>query len=1163
MNENYKKLLKKDFSYPDLSKDDFQKKIYEKREFYYHKIPEQEKITNYIDLKKYRDNACESNFSLLSHQSLLANFINPQTPYKGLLICHGLGSGKTCAAIAICENFKSLVTKYHTKIYILVPGPLNKENWKDEIIKCTKEVYLKDVSTGMDYVNKNEISKSTKMAKNLALQYYKIMSYRGFYKKVLGQKIIEHVSNEGDISKIYRKTESGDYERDVAVDKIEDLNNTILVVDEAHHLTGNDYGLAVQKIIKNSKNLKVILLTATPMKNLADDIIEMINYLRPANDPIERDLIFTSEKNHLMKFKENGKEYFQRMCQGYISYYRGANPYTFAVQKDQGEIPSALLFTSLVRCKMSDFQLQVYNTVLEAEGDTLDRRSASVANFVFPSYSLETKKIFGTFSLTGINNIKNLLKSNKEKYLSTLANEFGFNKVDDINNIVKEYHKYKSLSGKIFEQPYLQFFSTKFNTCLNNLLNLVEPYTPNSADTLETSDSNNIIPASTKNIKPNGVGTAFVYSNLVKIGIELFEQVLLANGCLEYREDGIYNLYENTRDYLTGMSYKDFKELNITRKFYPTTYITITGASEESAEQIPEEKKKILDSVFSSIENVQGQYIKFILGSKVMTEGITIKQIKEIHVLDAAYHLGQLQQVIGRGIRFCVHNNISSEENPYPEVRVYRYVVSFDDPDKLTNEEILYQKAEKKYILVKETERLMKEVSIDCPLNYNGNIIKDEVDEYKDCVEPNEYEKLNIEQKKHSKQCPLKCDFKECAYLCYDKKLNLKYYDRTTKLYKKITKNNIDFSTFTNKLARNEIESCKDKIKEMYKYKYIYVLDEIVDIVKNSFVGEKKELFEPFFVYQALDELIPITENDFNNFHDNIYDKYNVPGYLIYRKKYYIFQPFNQNENVPMYYRHNYQTDLINQLSLFEYLKNIPEFNNFISKDILNDTVDNINKKILIKNEYNFNDVFEYYDKKDEFVYVGIIDKPLARKKTITEELEDVFKIREKRAKILDKKRGTGIPSLKGAVCYSSKDKKFLLKIAQKIGIIDIPKDSRINICKAIKYRLLYLEKFSREKDNNKFTYIIIPKNHPKYNFPFNLEDRIEYIKTTIEQKIPIFINISVKELQNGIFENVRDKKLPKYELKFTNKKEYDIYKQDIIGIGFILENNEWSILIE
>jgi hypothetical protein len=73
-------------------------------------------------------------------------------------------------------------------------------------------------------------------------------------------------------------------------------------------LTGNDWGLAVQKIIKNSKNLRVILLTATPMKNLADDIIELINFLRPQDDPIERDLVYTNQKNHLMDFKPGGKE---------------------------------------------------------------------------------------------------------------------------------------------------------------------------------------------------------------------------------------------------------------------------------------------------------------------------------------------------------------------------------------------------------------------------------------------------------------------------------------------------------------------------------------------------------------------------------------------------------------------------------------------------------------------------------------------------------------------------------------------------------------------------------------------------------------------------------------------------------------------------------------
>ena len=49
--------------------------------------------------------------------------------------------------------------------------------------------------------------------------------------------------------------------------------------------------------IKISENLKVILLTATPMKNLADDVVDLLNFLRPSDDLIKRDRVFTGEKN--------------------------------------------------------------------------------------------------------------------------------------------------------------------------------------------------------------------------------------------------------------------------------------------------------------------------------------------------------------------------------------------------------------------------------------------------------------------------------------------------------------------------------------------------------------------------------------------------------------------------------------------------------------------------------------------------------------------------------------------------------------------------------------------------------------------------------------------------------------------------------------------------
>jgi len=1141
------KLLKKDFSYPNINADDFQKKIYEKREFYYHKIPKPIQVSTYPELKKIREEICSVNVNLQSHQSLLSNFINPQTPYRGVLIFHGLGSGKTIAAISIAENFKDMAVKYGTKIYVLVPGPLLKESWKDEIIKGTKETYLKDFSQTMGYIDKVEKDRAMKQAKALSMQYYRIMSYRGFAKKALGLKITEHIKGDGDIQKVYRKNEEGDYERDIAVDKIDSLDNTVLIIDEAHHLTGNDWGLAVKKIIENSKNLRVVLCSATPMKNLADDVIQLINYLRPVEDPIDRDIVFTNQKNHLMEFKPGGREYFSKMCQGYISYYRGASPYVYAKQVDMGEVPPEILFTPLVRCPMNEFQQSVYDYVIANSDDTLDRRSAAVANFVFPSYSLETKDVIGVFGREGLSSLRNMLKTNKEKLVSIVGKKFGILDDKSGDEIITDYEKTKSLSGKIFSQPYLKFFSSKFDACLTNLLELTDPV-----------ESSSDYP-SLSNIKKNiGSGTAFIYSNLVKVGIEIFEQVLLANGFLEYREDGAYSFNPDTRDYLTGITYQDFVKAKIDRRFYPSTYITVTGGSEEGADQIPEEKKKILDSVFSSLGNIDGKFIKFVLGSRVMTEGITIKQIKQIHILDTAYHLGQLMQVIGRGIRFCVHNSVATEENPYPEVQVFRYVVSTGSSN-LSTEEILYQKAERKYLLVKETERLMKESAIDCALNYNGNIFDEEVKKYEECVGPLEYAKLSLEDKTKFTQCPLTCDFKRCDYSCSDKKLNLKYYDRTTGYYKKLSKDKIDFSTFTNKLARNEIDFCKEKIKEMFRYRYVYQIDQILETVKNTFTGEKLELFDPFFVFQALDELIPVSENDLNNFHDNIFDKFSVPGYLIYRSKYYIFQPFNQNEDVPMFYRNNYHTDLVTELSLYQYFKNILDSKLLESLGVESEIIKSVSKS----SEYDFTDVFEYYDKKDEAEYVGIIDKPVGRKKIVVEDIDDVFKIRHSREKVLYKKRGTGIPSLKGAVCFSSKDKKYLIKIAKKIGLTDFNTDSRTNICNAIRLRLLYLEKYSTEKTGNKKTYTIIPSNHPKYPFPLNLEDRIEFIKTILDEKIPGSLGIDIKEKKGGIFEDVRDDRFLKYELTIKSKPEWNIHKDTFVRLGFILDGLSWKKTIE
>ena len=49
-----------------------------------------------------------------------------------------------------------------------------------------------------------------------------------------------------------------------------------------------------------------------------------------------------------------------------------------------------------------------------------------------------------------------------------------------------------------------------------------------------------------------------MYSNLVKVGIEVFQEILLQNGYLEFKEDGKYDISSDTIHYRTGVEYEKF-----------------------------------------------------------------------------------------------------------------------------------------------------------------------------------------------------------------------------------------------------------------------------------------------------------------------------------------------------------------------------------------------------------------------------------------------------------------------------------------------------------------------------------------------------------------------------------------------------------------------------
>jgi len=1124
-NNNKNKTI--NYSYPDPEDENFVNSIYKKREFQFHRVPKRKKMETYEEIEKYRDQTCKVEYKPRQQQAILSNLINPETPYTGVLVMHGTGTGKTCSAISIAEQFKDQVKKYNTRIVVLIPGPNTRENFKSELLFCTGDTYLKNKDM-IQQLSKAEQERERKIGIYSSLQNYKILSYKTFYKKVLGEKILEKkIDTDNKIKSSYRRNQEGDVERELVVDRINNMDNSIIIVDEAHNLTNNEYGEALKKIISVSQNLKVILLTATPMKNLADDIVHLLNFIKPNDDQIKRDKIFTGEKNYLMDIKPGGMEYLKEKARGYISFYRGNIPFTFAKKIDKGKIPKGLLFTRVVKCMMEPFQLESYENTVKNFDDSLSKTSSAAANFVFPGLDTTKKKIIGYYSTDGISRIVSQLTNEKDNLLKLINKQIFKGKLskEEERNFMRDTET-KTINGLILNLKYLKYFSIKFYKTIIRLGKLVEGY--------------------------KGQGTAFIYSNLVKAGgMEIFAEALRENGYLEYQENSNdYDIKDNTIDYKTGKTFSEIQKEGNVSEFKPATYLLITGGMDDSGEDLPEIKQKIIREVFNKPSNKYGKNLKFILGTKVMNEGITLENIKEIHILDVHYNLGKVDQVIGRGIRMCKHLAVINDKNRFPKVNVYRYVAALNNS--LSTDETLYKKAELKYILIKKVERGLKEVALDCPLLLYNNKFPEEIEKHKGCVKPT-LENVT----KGKKICPAICDFQECDYKCDGDKINKNYYDKDG--YRSLDKKEVDYSTFNNKLAKVEIASIKNNIKDLFRFKHIYSYTEIKDKIVNSMSTHQKELFDEHFLYQALSELMPNTENDFNNFTDNIFDKYNRVGYLINKDTFYIFQPFDQNEDVPLYYRNKFDIEYKNQIPIENYVKQ--KYGKINDKETKVTT--NIDKKMKKEKGYNFDKVMDYYMDRDEYNMVGIIDKNLNK---LASEEDDLFKIRPPRAKILEKKRGTGIPTLKGAVCSTSKSKPHLLKLISTLPnvtsdeIVYLKKSTRESVCNFIRDKLLHLEKYSTSSTKNKMTYVMIPFDHPIYEFPFNLEDRLKYKIGKIKSIINRDIDYKTIKSKNGTF--LKETGLISYTIELSNNKYATAAKKELEEEGYVLKDNKWTIQI-
>jgi hypothetical protein len=93
--------------------------------------------------KKINPKACDDlTLQTYKYQAFVREYMRQASPYRGVLVYHGLGSGKTCTSIATAE---ALYSQSDKKIIVMTPISL-KENFLNEIMFCGFRHYrLKNV----------------------------------------------------------------------------------------------------------------------------------------------------------------------------------------------------------------------------------------------------------------------------------------------------------------------------------------------------------------------------------------------------------------------------------------------------------------------------------------------------------------------------------------------------------------------------------------------------------------------------------------------------------------------------------------------------------------------------------------------------------------------------------------------------------------------------------------------------------------------------------------------------------------------------------------------------------------------------------------------------------------------------------------------------------
>ena len=271
-------------------------------------------------------------FNLLSHQQVVRDYLNIYSPYRGILLYHGLGTGKSCTSIAIAEGLK----QGSKNVFVFVPASL-KNNYISQLQKCGDALYRKtqywefvsivgqpqllpllaqalSLSTeaiekrqGAWMVNKtkeanfSELSSEQQIDVELQIQEMILTKYKFLH------------YNANDLSKHIETMVSNAPSKNP-------FDHSVVIVDEAHNFVSvivnhlknkkdKNVFIKLYELFMDATNIRLVFLTGTPIINAPHEMAVLFNMLRGYvytwTIPLQMETKMTSENIISILKKEN------------------------------------------------------------------------------------------------------------------------------------------------------------------------------------------------------------------------------------------------------------------------------------------------------------------------------------------------------------------------------------------------------------------------------------------------------------------------------------------------------------------------------------------------------------------------------------------------------------------------------------------------------------------------------------------------------------------------------------------------------------------------------------------------------------------------------------------------------------------------------------------